>query len=93
MTKLNGALNLSRIPKHLIKTGKNGDKYLYIDVVENFRGADQYGNTHTITCYDKENNKYTYLANLKPLEPKPAAAPAPAPAPANQNGNDPDLPF
>lgn len=91
--KLNGALNLSRIPKNLIKTNKNGDKILWIDCEENFRGADQYGNTHTITCYDKENRKSIYLANLKPVEPRTAETPAPTAAAAPQDENDPDLPF
>lgn len=91
--KLNGALNLSRVPRHLIKTNKNGDKILYVNVEENFRGPDQYGNTHTITCYDKENQKNIYLANLKPVEPRPSVSPAPAPEAKPQEGDDLDLPF
>ena len=85
--RLNGALNLSRIPKNLIRTNKNGDKILYINVNENYRPSD-YGYTHTITCYDKEGGRNIYLADLKPVEPKEQAQEQPK---AQQQESD--LPF
>lgn len=66
--KLNGRLNLSKIPKELIQTSQNGDRFLYVDIVPNRNGADQYGNTHSISVYDKQNRKPIYLGNLKPQE-------------------------
>lgn len=89
--RLNGALNLSRIPKNLIRENSKGEKILYVNVNENYRPG-QYGDTHTITCYDKENNRNVYLANLKPVEPKQGDTPSEAPRQAAQNGSD-DLPF
>ena len=66
--KLNGRLSLSKIPKELIQTSQNGDKFIYVDIVPNRKGADQYGNTHSISVYDKQNRKPIYLGNLKPQE-------------------------
>ena len=66
--KLNGRLNLSKIPKELIQTAQDGSKFVYLDVVPNRNGADQYGNTHSISVYDKQARKPIYLGNLKPQE-------------------------
>ena len=55
--KLNGMLNLSKIPKELIGQTKNGAKCIYIDIVPNRNGADNYGNTHTITLYNKNTKQ------------------------------------
>lgn len=88
MARLHGAINLSRIPKQLIKKNSKGESILWIDVSENYKPS-EYGDTHTITCYDKENQRKIYLANLRPEEPKGPATPAAAPA---DNG-DLDLPF
>lgn len=66
--KLNGRLNLSKIPKELIQTANDGSKFCYVDIVPNRNGADQYGNTHSISVYDKQNRKPIYLGNLKPQE-------------------------
>ena len=66
--KLNGRLSLTKIPKELIQTSQNGDKFIYVDIVPNRNGADQYGNTHSISVYDKQNRKPIYLGNLKPQE-------------------------
>ncbi len=66
--KLNGRLSLSKIPKELIQTSQNGDKFIYVDIVPNRNGADQYGNTHSVSVYDKQNRKPIYLGNLKPQE-------------------------
>ena len=66
--KLNGRLSLSKIPKELIQTSQNGDKFCYVDILPNKNGADQYGNTHSISVYDKQNRRTIYLGNLKPQE-------------------------
>ena len=66
--KLNGRLNLSKIPKELIQESNNGEKFIYVDIVPNKNGADQYGNTHSISVYDKQTRKPIYLGNLKPQE-------------------------
>lgn len=95
--KLNGRIVLSKIPKELIFTGKDNNKSIYIDIIPNKNGVDQYGNTHAVTLYNKETRETIYLGNLKPVEfgaPSNVQAPAPAPAPASQpaEGED-DLPF
>ena len=66
--KLNGRLSLSKLPKELIQTSQNGDKFCYVDILPNKNGADQYGNTHSISVYDKQNRRTIYLGNLKPQE-------------------------
>lgn len=66
--KLTGMLNLSKIPRDLIGKTKKGESCIFIDIVENRDGADEYGNTHYIRLYDKANKKPIYLGNLKPME-------------------------
>lgn len=67
--KLNGRINLSKIPKELIQTStKDGSKFIYVDIVPNRNGADQYGNTHSVSVYDKQARKPVYLGNLKPQD-------------------------
>lgn len=66
--KLNGMLNLSKIPKEIITQNKAGDKVIYVDIVPNKNGADQYGNTHSIQLYNKETKQVIYLGNLKEVE-------------------------
>lgn len=66
--KLTGLLNLSKIPKELIGQTKKGEKCIYIDIVPNRNGADNYGNTHTITLYNKNTKQTIYLGNLKEVE-------------------------
>lgn len=66
--KLNGRLNLSKLPKELIQTANDGSRFCYVDIVPNRNGADQYGNTHSISVYDKQNRRTIYLGNLKPQE-------------------------
>jgi len=67
-TKLNGRITLSKIPKELIQTSNDGSRFCYVDIVPNRNGADQYGNTHSISVYDKQNRRTIYLGNLKPQE-------------------------
>ena len=66
--KLNGRLYLSKIPKELVLGDDKGRKYIYVDIVPNRNGADDYGNTHTITLYNKNTRETIYLGNLKPQE-------------------------
>ena len=66
-SKLNGMLVLSDIPKELIGENKKGKKVIYVDIVENRNGADQYGNTHSIQLYNKNTRQVVYLGNLKPV--------------------------
>ena len=89
--KLNGMLNLSKIPKELIGQTKKGDKVIYIDIVPNRNGADDYGNTHTITLYDKNTKQTIYLGNLKEVEFGKSGAATPAGQPSSSEEND--LPF
>ena len=90
--KLNGRLYLSKIPKELVLGDDKGRKYIYIDIVPNRNGADEYGNTHTITLYNKNTKQTIYLGNLKEVEfGKSGAA-----TPQGQSGtsvDDTDLPF
>lgn len=65
--KLSGRLNLSKIDKSLIQTDKNGDKYIWIDVVER-KEVGKYGDTHSVTLYNKEAKQTIYLADLKPKD-------------------------
>lgn len=87
MEKLHGMLNLSRIPKELITKNKNGEPCIWIDVIENKGGVDQYGNTHAVTIYDKQARKGVYIANLKKQEFGSATS-----APATSQDDDDDLP-
>lgn len=91
-TKLNGMLNLSKIDKGLITTNKNGDRVIYIDIVPNKDGADQYGNTHSIQLYNKEEKKVIYLGNLKPYEFGGKGG-SQSTAQAKENNDSDDLPF
>ena len=67
-TKLNGRLYLSKIPKELVLGDDKGRKYIYVDIVPNRNGADEYGNTHTVTLYNKNTRETTYLGKLKTQE-------------------------
>ena len=89
--KLNGMLNLSKIPKELIGQTKKKEKCVYIDIVPNRNGADNYGNTHAITLYDKNTKQTIYLGNLKEVEFGKSGTATPAGQPASSEEND--LPF
>lgn len=62
--KLHGMLNLSRIPSELIMKNQKGDSIVWVDVIE-LREKDKYGNTHTMSIYDKAAKKAVYIANFK----------------------------
>ena len=89
--KLTGLLNLSKIPEELIGQTKKGSKCIYVDIVPNRNGADEYGNTHTITLYDKNTKQTIYLGNLKEVEFGKSGAATPAGQPSSSEEND--LPF
>ena len=90
--KLTGLLNLSKIPKELIGQTKKGEKCIFIDIIPNRNGADEYGNTHTITLYNKNTKQTIYLGNLKTQEFGKSGAATPAGQPASSEEED-DLPF
>ena len=91
--KLTGLLNLSKIPKELIGQTKKGEKCLFVDIIPNRNGADEYGNTHTITLYNKNTKKTIYLGNLKEVEFGKSGAATPAGQPASSEEDNSDLPF
>ena len=90
--KLNGRLYLSKIPKELVLGDDKGRKYIYVDIVPNRNGADEYGNTHTITLYNKNTKQTIYLGNLKTQE-FGGGATAPAPGLRDPLPETDDLPF
>ena len=90
--KLNGRLYLSKIPKELVLGDDKGRKYIYVDIVPNRNGADEYGNTHTITLYNKNTKQTIYLGNLKEVEFGKSGAAAPCLQPSASVELD-DLPF
>ena len=92
-TKLNGRLYLSKIPKELVLGDDKGRKYIYVDIVPNRNGADEYGNTHTVTLYNKNTKQTIYLGNLKEVEFGKSGATAPAPGLRDPLPETDDLPF
>ena len=98
-TKLTGMLKLSKIEKYLVQTNEKGEKYIWVDILENINGADQYGCTHTIQLWDPAKRERIFLANLKPKQFGPdLSKPAPATqqdAPATEDlpAEDTGLPF
>ena len=90
--KLNGRLYLSKIPKELVLGDDKGRKYIYVDIVPNRNGADDYGNTHNITLYDKNTKQTIYLGNLREVEFGKSGAATP-PEPPVPSAEDDDLPF
>lgn len=91
-TKLNGRLYLSKIPKELVLGDDKGRKYIYIDILPNRNGADDYGNTHTITLYNKNTKQTIYLGNLRKVEFGKSGAATP-PEPPVPSAEEDDLPF
>ena len=91
--KLNGRLYLSKIPKELVLGDDKGRKYIYVDIVPNRNGADDYGNTHTITLYNKNTKQTIYLGNLREVEFGKSGAATPPEPPVPSAEDDGDLPF
>ena len=90
--KLNGRLYLSKIPKELVLGDDKGRKYIYVDIVPNRNGADEYGNTHTVTLYNKNTRETIYLGKLKTQE-FGGGATAPAPGLRNPLPEPEEFPF
>lgn len=64
-----GSICLTDIPRELISTGKNGKKYLYIEIGER-RQPSQFGATHYVKASVKQEQKRDgvnyYIGDLKP---------------------------
>lgn len=82
-------INLSKIDKSLITKNNKGESVVWVDILSVINGPDQYGNTHTMTMYNKDTKATTYLGNFRPQEFGKAAGQAPS---AGQDGDN-DLPF
>lgn len=93
---------LTDIPKELITVGKNGKKYLNIEIGER-RQPSQYGATHYVKASVKAEQKRDgvnyYIGDLKPSRydnsqpTQNVATTAAAPQSFNQPNDDGDLPF
>lgn len=72
MEKIKVSICLSDIPQESIFTSdKNGKKYLTCDVVPLKNGADQYGNTHSVSLGIKQEDgtwQNTYIGKGKIAE-------------------------
>lgn len=84
---LSGRINLSKIPKDLIRYNNAGEAFIWVDVAER-RETSQYGDTHNISIYDSANRQKIYIGELRPKDfggssdgaPRPSAFPPSAPA-------------
>lgn len=99
-----GSICLTDIPKELITKGKNGKEYLNIAIFANKDGANQWGNTHYMTCAPKKEERVEgvnyIIGNLKERGGESANpvdninAPKGEGTTAQQaSGSDDDLPF
>ena len=86
--RLKGFLRLSAIPKNLIQTTKSGAKGVYISVSE-LKEKGKFGETHTITIWDKDAKKAVYICEPKTDEWEDRKG---AENSRTDDGND-DLPF
>ena len=91
-TKWHGRINLSKIDKNLIVSDKNGNKCIWVDILEK-KEPDQYGNTHTLTMYNKEKRETIYLGDFKPQEFGNGNQAQADPALRELQNSDEDLPF
>ena len=62
---LSGRINLSKIPKDLIRYNNAGEAFVWVDVAER-RETSQYGDTHNIYLYDSANRQKVYIGELRP---------------------------
>lgn len=101
-TYYSGIINLSKIPKDLIKKNRNGDSVIYVDFAER-KTPSPYGTTHYLKIYDVTNRQSVFIGDFSIREVGSKgdqvkdSAPAPAPMPAgSQDSLDlqpGDLPF
>ena len=90
-----GSICLSDVPRRLIKEGKDGKKYLNINIVQR-KEPSQYGETHFIAASCKKEEQVEgenrFIGGCQPFTPK--ASPTPeeiAEMPAAEKTDD--LPF
>ena len=62
-----GIINLSKIPKGMIKENKKGEKIIYVDFAER-KTPSQYGDTHYLRVYDSVNKQPYYIGDFRPRE-------------------------
>lgn len=60
-----GVINLSKIPKELIKKNRNGESIIYADFSER-RSPSAYGDTHYLKLYDSTNRQQIYIGDFRP---------------------------
>ena len=95
---------MTDIPKELITKGNNGKKYLNIAIFANKDGANQWGNTHYMTCAPKKEERQEgvnyIIGNLKERGGESAnpvdninAPKGEETAAQSASGSDDDLPF
>jgi hypothetical protein len=89
-----GIINLSKIPKELIRENRAGEKIIYVDFAER-RTPSAYGDTHYIKLYDAANRQTHYIGDFRPREiggsaPAPSPAPSPVPNYTPMSGADDD---
>jgi len=64
------SLNLSKIPKEKITTGKDGCKYVNITLNER-KAPDKFGNTHFVAMYktkEERNEQTVYIGSGKTVD-------------------------
>lgn len=65
MEKINIKIDTAKLPVGAIFVGQNGHKYIDVDVVARRDGADDYGNTHNVSAWDKINKERVYVGKGK----------------------------
>lgn len=63
MSNISIKIDLTKIDKSKIYNGKNGAKYITLDVMERRDGVDQYGNSHFVK---QEQTRDERLSKVKP---------------------------
>ena len=90
-----GSICLSDVPRRLIKEGKDGKKYLNINIVER-KEPSQYGETHFITASCKKEDQVEgenrFIGGCQPFVKKEPVTPADVDAMPVAEKTD-DLPF
>ena len=98
MEKIRITIDTAKLPAGATFRGQNGHTYIQVDLLPRLGGADDYGNTHSVSCWDKDAHERVYVGKGKTetlpssqagtqqaaqqARPAPAPAPVPAQAPA-----------